>query len=150
MLEIVPSVFNGPGKVGDFGWMLEQSDYSNALFVFNDNQEQYEAFRDEPHTPAARTPGGGNAVIRPWQCKNPPRAIGIPTGVNQRGYESLTNEIQAILDEALSRVAELTASGDYERLFYSAAPDGGLGTGIFRVGIDVKEYIVAGLLRLGG
>ena len=149
MIEIVPSVFREPGQFGDFRWMLDQPEFNDALFVFNDNQEQYEAFRDDPHSEAGRAAGGGNAIIRPWQCENPPRSVGIPTGANRRGYGALTREVQVVLDEALARLEKVIQIGSYRRLFYSAAEDGGLGTGIFQVDESVKNYILAGLHRLG-
>ena len=58
----------------------------------------------------------------------------------------------AVTDEMLTalyqRVADLLRTGRYDRVIYSAAPTGGLGTGIFDVGDDVKAYIVDGLSRV--
>jgi hypothetical protein len=61
--------------------MIEQPDWADALFVFNDNEEQFRAYRRDPADPRGCTRGGGNAAIRPYRCTEPPRAAGIPTGV---------------------------------------------------------------------
>ena len=144
------SVFRGPRRDGDFGWMIEQDDYADALFVFNDNEEQFLAFVKDPGGDRGCSAGGGNAVIRPWRCADPPRAAGVPTGTLQAGgYPALTPETRAVIDDALGRIGALVATGRYRRLFYSASPHGGLGTGIFAVGDDVREYIVSGLKGLG-
>ena len=65
--------------------MIEQPEYADALFVFNDNEGEFRAHQG--HAPGARRchAGGGNAVIRPYQCEDPPRAAGIPTG-DHGGY----------------------------------------------------------------
>ena len=94
--------------------------------------------------------GGGNAGIRPYQCLDPPRAAGVPTGSSGAGYPELTEAVRRVLDDAFVVVKYLLASGRYQRVFYSAAnADGDLGTGIFQVGDDVKRYIVAELRKLG-
>lgn len=149
---MIASLFDGVGKDGDFGWMLTQSEYTEALFVFNDNEEQFLAFlRDQTPGSSGCTAGGGNAVIRPYRCQLPPRAAGIPTGVSGAGYSELTAEARQVIDEALGVIDGLLASGLYQRVFYSAASaSGDLGTGIFDVGDDVKRYIVTRLQALGG
>ncbi len=88
-------------------------------------------------------------MIRPYQCQDPPRAAGIPTGA-AGGYPELTDHVGATIDDALAAISALLATGRYRRVIYSAANDAGdLGTGIFSVGDDVKRYIVDGLRRLG-
>jgi hypothetical protein len=149
-VQVIGSEFSQRGGPGDFGWMLERPEYSDALFVFNDNEEQFRAFVQDPTNSAGCSPGGGNAAIRPYRCADPPRAAGVPTGSNGAGYLGLTDSVRRVLDEALAIVKDLLASGRYRRVIYSAAnPDGDLGTGIFDVGDDVKRYIVAELRRLG-
>jgi hypothetical protein len=146
-VELVGSVFLGPGRSGDFAWMVEQPEYGDVLFVFNDNEEQFRAFLSDPTSRSGCAPGGGNAVIRPWRCTDPPRAAGIPTGMlASGGYRALTPEAKRAIDDALALIDELLATGRYRRLAYSAADASGtLGTGIFAVARDVAEYIVAGL-----
>jgi hypothetical protein len=148
-MELVPSTFAGRGCAGDFAWMIEQPEYADALFVFNDNEGEFRAH--QRHAPGARRchAGGGNAVVRPYQCQDPPRAAGIPTG-DRGGYPRLTDDARAAIDDALAAITTLLAAGGYERVIYSAADDSGaLGTGIFDVGDDVKRYIVSGLRALG-
>jgi hypothetical protein len=73
-------IFNGTGKDGDFGWMILQDQYRDVLFIFNDNVKQFTAHQNDSLDPEGCSPGGGNAIIRPYQCLTPPRAAGIPTG----------------------------------------------------------------------
>jgi hypothetical protein len=148
-MEVVGSVFTGRGKPGDFAWMIERPEYADVLFVFNDNEEQFAAHRRDPTDPRGCIRGGGNAAIRPYRCTDPVRAAGIPTGVRGAGYPGLTDETRRVIDEAVSVVRGLLASGRYRRLVYSAADGSGrLGTGIFEVGDDVKAYIVQRLRGL--
>jgi hypothetical protein len=150
-VEIIGAVFQGPGRYGDFAWMLTEPQYDDALFVFNDNESQFRAFRRDPQAGAGCTPGGGNAVIRPYRCQVPPRAAGIPTG-DGGGYPALDDHARAVIDEAVGVLGELLAGGRYRRVFYSASPTDPelLGTGIFAVGDDVRRYVVAQLRGLGG
>ena len=146
MIQVIGSMFAGAGKAGDFAWMIRQSEYADALFVFNDNEEQFRAHRDDPDGAFGCAPGGGNAIIRPHQCKNPPQASGIPTGSSGRGYTALTPDVRQTIDDAIGTIRELIATERYRRLFYSAANEAGdLGTGIFDVHPDVKSYITARL-----
>ena len=148
MTEVIGSQFAGGGREGDFAWMIEQDEYADALFVFNDNEEQFRAYERDRTGGAGCSRGGGNAVIRPYRCADPPRAAGVPTGVHGGGYGELTDAVRAVVDDAVAVIEELLASGRYARVFYSAGADGGLGTGIFTVADDVKAYIVDRLRAL--
>jgi hypothetical protein len=149
MVQVIGSVFAGAGKPGDFAWMIRQPEHADALFVFNDNEEQFRAHRENPRSGSGCNPGGGNAVIRPFQCEDPPRAIGIPTGSRGRGYSELNDHIRKTIDEAIQAIRDLLATGRYQRVYYSAADSSGqLGTGIFEVHPDVKHYIVERLKSL--
>lgn len=146
MVELIGSEFFAPGHPGDFAWMVEQNRYRRSLFIFNDNQDQWESHIAGMHE--ACFPGGGNAIIRPFQDHKPARAIGIPTGWAMRrgaGYKSLIPEVKDALDHALARVEALVKTGQYDKVIYSSDGKGSLGTGIFKVGQDVKDYIVQGL-----
>jgi hypothetical protein len=149
MIEVIGSVFNRATGEGDFARMIRDDAYADALFVFNDNEEQFQAFRRDPASEAGCAAGGGNAAIRPYRCKQPPRAAGIPTGSGGQGYGALTADVKAVIDDAVSAIADLLATGRYRRLLYSASADGSLGTGIFAVNREVKDYIVARLRALG-
>lgn len=148
-MQVIGSIFTGGGKPGDFGWMIQQPEYADALFIFNDNEEQFREFRRNPKGGFGCDKGGGNAVIRPYQCKEPQRATGIPTGVDQCGYEKLTAHVRQVIDEAIAAIRQLLGTGRYQRVFYSAANEAGdLGTGIFDVGNEVKNYITAEIRKL--
>jgi hypothetical protein len=147
-VQVIPSHYSDKGKEGDFGWMIERPEYSDALFIFNDNQEQFRAFMQNPSPGTSGCQDGmGNAAIRHYRCVDPPRAAGIPTGP---GYPELTEAVRRVIDEAFDVVKDLLASGRYQRVFYSAGKtDDDLGTRIFEVGDDVKRYIVTELRNLG-
>jgi hypothetical protein len=140
LVAVVPLVYNGQGCVGDFARMIEQPTYGRALFVFNDNEEQFLAFlRGEP---AGLRRGGGNAVIRPFRATVPPRAAGVPTGRAGRGYDGLSPAVLRVLDRALDHVRELLATGNYDTLYFSRSTSGPtLGTGIFDVAPEVRQYV---------
>jgi hypothetical protein len=148
-MQVIGSKFAGSGKRGDFGWMIEQPEYDDSLFIFNDNEEQFLAFRRNSNGGPGCDEGGGNAVIRPYQCKDPQRATGIPTGASGRGYQELTAHVKQVIDDAIAAIRRLVGTGRYQRVFYSATNAAGdLGTGIFDVGNDVKSYIVAEIIKL--
>lgn len=139
-VQVIPVMYKGPNQIGDFAWMITQPEYQDVLFIFNDNQEQFIALLKGQNSGCVR--GGGNAVIRPYQCINPPRAAGIPTGVNQQGYTNL-EQSRSYIDLAIERIKQLLGTGNYKRVMYSSANDGrSLGTSIFSPSQDVKEYIV--------
>lgn len=149
MVKVIGTIYHQEGTVGDFAWMIQQIDYSDALFVFNDNEEQFRHYRVYPQKIDGWgcSAGGGNAIIRPYQCKYPPRAAGIPTGPD---YFQLTARISGLINEALNDIATIVEKHGYERIFYSAGNEGGLiGTGIFYVGQDVRKYITKKLLEFG-
>jgi hypothetical protein len=128
--------------------MINRPEYADALFIFNDNEQQFRAHRGHAPGSGQCHAGGGNAVVRPYQCRLPQRAAGIPTG-SQGGYPGLDDHVRAVIDEALDAIAELGSTGEFARIIYSAADEGGeLGTGIFTVGADVRAYIVHGLRRV--
>ena len=143
-------VFTGTGKLGDFAWMITQPEYQDALFIFNDNEDQFEAHRTSPEsrTGPGCTHGGGTAVIRPFQCLSPPRAVGIPTGTDQ-GYDRLSSHVKQLIDKATSQICKIILDQGYQRIFYSAQNEqGDLGHGIFNPSEDVKTYIVKNLRDL--
>ncbi len=144
-MELIASRFIGPNQPGDFRWMLESPDYADAFFIFNDNESQYlEHLR---HTQGAQSclPGGGNAAIRPWQCRTPARAAGLPTG-DQGGYEYLDDHVREIITQAAARAMAQAARVGAQRVFYSGSSDPELiGTGIFEVAPDVRRFAVSAL-----
>ncbi|HSK42210.1 MAG TPA: hypothetical protein VK943_20760, partial [Arenibaculum sp.] len=111
--------------------MIELPEYADALFIFNDNEEQFRAFRDGKDGGCAAA--AGIAAIRPYRCEDPPRAAGIPTGtLAGGGYAALTPEVRRVIDDAVAHIRTLIGTGRYRRIFYSAADaTSALGTGIF-------------------
>mgnify|MGYP004235781955 CR=1 FL=1 len=150
---LIPSVFSAPGRDGDFSWMVRQPRWANTLFVFNDNESQSQAFLADvasgavSPTSAACQAGGGNAVVRPFQCRQPPRAAGVPTGP---GYASLTEHAGRWIDAAIAHIDAVLASGEYAEVVYSASrtDPSVLGHGIFEVGDEVLRYIPARLAQV--
>ena len=149
-MQVIGSVFSGGGREGDFGWMVERPEYADALFVFNDNEEQFLAYRADPESDSGCARGGGNAAIRPYRCTRPPRAAGVPTGtLAGGGYAALTDHVRSVIDKAVAEIRMVAETYRYERIFYSAADESGaLGTGIFTVDAAVRDYIVEQLRGL--
>lgn len=128
--------------------MLKQPQHIKTLFIFNDNEEQFDAFvKGEPNGFSA---GLGNAVIRPARWTQPPRSAGIPTGsLANGGYRKLDSTTSAKIDEAIAIVQNLVTSGDYETLVFSKSVDGDwIGTGVFDVAEEVLVYIYDRLVNI--
>jgi hypothetical protein len=142
-MEIIPNVFSGRGKPGDFNWMIGQSKYDDILFIFNDNEEYHDTNRR----------GAGNAIIRQYNKYNKeldiPRSAGIPTGTLARGgYKKLDNENKKIIKNSIKEIKELIVKYDYKKICYSADEDGLLATAIFYVDPKVLKYITKRICRL--
>ena len=145
---VIGSVFRGPGTAGDFKWMIERREYDRSLFIFNDNEEQFDAFVGGD-CKSGWAAGVGNAAIRPYQCASFRRAAGAPTGSRGSGYSSLTEDVMQKIYQPLSIISKLFSTGDYGRVFLSLDPERAtLGTGIFRVGDDVRDYIYRSLMNI--
>ena len=153
-ITLVPSVFHGGGQAGDFLWMLDQDDWDSALFIYNDNLGQSTAYLDQVDAGAvdpasvACQAGGGNGAIRPYQCRTPPRAAGVPTGP---GWTALDGAPKAAIDRALAHVRALLETGRYDRVVYSAmsaSEPGVLGAKIFSPPREVLTYVPAELARI--
>jgi len=126
----------------DFEKLMKQDDFQRCLFIFNDN------FHD--HFSAHR--GGGNARVRcfnNYSTFRPPKSFGIPTG-RSSGYKRLVDG-QSDIDTCLAELIELLNTNDYDSLVYSVDSYGQplIGSGIFQVGAEVKQYITTFILRVG-
>ncbi len=137
-IDLIGINYTGPDKFGDFGWMIEQSEYNDSLFVFNDNQEDW----------GTDIVGGGNAVIRPYSKKNPPRAVGISTGSKGKGYQNLKYN-RVFIDMNLATLKHILLTNKYKRVYWIVNKEGLLGTGIFNVDSDVINYISNQLKTMG-
>ena len=139
-ITVIPSTYSKSGQLGDFEWMLNHPVYNRTLFIFNDNEEQFDAFVNGQSSGCSR--GGGNAVIRPSRKESPPRAAGVPTGKSGRGYSSLDEPTKAKIDQALTVITDLLETGNYDSVVFSAnKTQNDIGTGIYHVGADVRAYI---------
>ncbi len=145
-IRIRKSVFQGGGCDGDFGWMIKQPEFARSLFIFNDNETQFEDFHQG--RPSGLSAGGGNAIIRPYQGIKPQRAAGIPTG-DHGGYSELSPQVCLTIDRAIQYIRALLQSGDYDEVVFSYdSKNDTLGTGIFKPHVLVKKYIYDGLMKL--
>ena len=133
-VTVIGTVFGGRHKVGDFDFMIKSGNYDDCLFLFNDDVKRNKW----------KKAGKGNAIIRKYnKYANPqtPRSVGIVTG-HTKGFASLTDEVRSLIDTNLKEVVKTIQSMQYRKVYYSAkTPNGLLGTGIFKVGKDVLEYI---------
>jgi len=48
-IAVIQSKFSGPGRDGDFNYMIEQQ--PGTLFIFNDNEDEYYAHYNDPGNP---------------------------------------------------------------------------------------------------
>lgn len=156
---VIPVMFERVGTIGDFGWMIQQPEYQDSLFIFNDNEEANLAYRlrwveNDKYSMTlgiANEAGGGNAVIRPYRCvlpKDHPKSAGLPTGKSGRGYQSL-EEAQVGAAWAMAHITGLVKSGKYQRVFFSVGKDGLLGQGIFNISPEVRQFFTNFLVNLG-
>ena len=144
-VSIVPSVYKKDNEVGDFLWMIDQDEYSDAFFIYNDNKSQFLEFHSDPRGPSACYAGLGNGKLRPWQCKTPPHAAGIPTGPN---FTGLTEDVKKMIDDGITYFRKTIKANNYKRVIFSSDGHGGLGTSIFDVPQEVKDYIIKGIYSL--
>ena len=145
---VTPTFFEGLGRHGDFAWMRMQPDHVSTLFIFNDNEEQFNAYL---HGKASGfTIGAGNAIARPWRLLSPPQSAGIPTGKNGKGYESLDTQTKSKIDQSLQVISDLIATGNYSQMVFSADSTlMTLGKATFAVSAEVCEYIFKNLIHFG-
>ena len=146
-MQVIKSQYSGPRQNGDFSWMIGRPEFARALFIFNDNEAQFIAFQTG-HA-SGLSAGGGNAAIRPYQGHSPIRAAGIPTG-NHGGYQKLDKNVRALVDDAIAHIARLLATDNYDQVIFSYdAQNETIGTGIFQVADEVKDYIYESICSLG-
>ena len=167
VLTVEAVKFQGPERHGDYGWQLQQTvePYTKALHIYNENLMQQ---RDKLHN----SPGGGNAVARPYRLTG--QAIGIPTG-QHGGYTSLneiidprfrwpgqetdaTETAKDTIDEAINEIVDHLGdnSDRFDRIYYCVNSNESdprtdlIGAGIFafNLGRDVRVYITDQIKKL--
>jgi hypothetical protein len=142
MCQVIGTKFTKVGVYGDFDWMITQPEYSDSLFIYNDN---IEAFKNLNY----RRPGAGNAIIRPYRFKNPPRAMPIPTGSRaEGGFTELSTNVKNDIDRSIREIKDVITKNNYKRVFYSAGSDEIIGMSIFHVDYEVRKYITNELKSL--
>ena len=103
-MEVRGVPYCGPGKHGDFKWMLQQSAYARWLLVFNDNV--VDAGEAVPHD------GASSAAVRTKAFKyneaSPPRVIGVPTGwcPSAGGFKVVDGHLEPFASRAITLAVE--------------------------------------------
>ena len=138
---LVPTVFSGKGREGDFAWMIKQDKYKRHFFIYNDNEEAMLS--------NSTRPGGGNSVIRPYRASFTPRSWGIPTGSDGEGYAMLHEAAKQHINTAVNKIVQLCTEHACTHVHYSAKSesDDSLGTAIFSPAPSVCKYILESLQR---
>lgn len=141
-IQIYGVKFVKPGQFGDFVWMAQQDEYSDSLFIFNDNEEYHYSSRA----------GAGNAIMRKFNRhsnQSVPKSAGIPTGtLKNGGYTFYNNHVKKIIDDSINEIIELINKHKYKKLYFSSEPNGLLGTSIFHVNPVVIAYISSKIYNL--
>lgn len=136
-LEVTGIQFKKTGEYGDFEWMINNPEYDDVLFIYNDDIESVGKYQK----------GQGNAVIRPYNLNNPkidkPRSAGIPTGSRKlkKGFDSLDEETKKYIDTSINVIKDIITKYGYKTVMYSGDKDGVIGSNIFIINKDVKDYI---------
>ena len=111
-LEVTAIQFKKKGEYGDFEWMINNPEYDDVLFIYNDDIESVGKYQK----------GQGNAVIRPYNLNNPkidkPRSAGIPTGSRKlkKGFDSLDEETKKYIDTSINVIKDIITKYDIKRL----------------------------------
>ena len=142
-VKVIGTVFSKAGSYGDFEWQIKSGKFEDSLFLFNDDE-------DRNHHKKA---GKGNAIIRKYNkyaIPDRPRAVGIVTGKDGKGYTSLTDDVKKSIDSTIKEAKEIIRKFGYTKVYYSADTENGLlGTSIFKVDKKVLEYITKKIKSLG-
>jgi len=144
MPKVIPIIYNGNNKYGDFLWMINQKKYDNCLFLFNDNIEKHKT----------NDIGLGNACIRHFNKYNEdlkiPRSAGIITGsFRDRGFKKLNKKNKKIIDSTFDEIIQLIKKYNYEKIYFSSNKEKNkIGINLFDVNEDVILYITKKLLEL--
>jgi hypothetical protein len=140
-ITVLPVLFKGRKKDGDFKYMVGRPEHANSLFMVAENYRDMILSTED---------GGGTAALRTktWPTAKSPCAVGIPTGWSQEtgGFISLLPIVKTLVDLSINRViAHLIENPNVNKIIYSAdsADDSKIGVGIFKKTLhdDVRDYI---------
>ena len=137
-MQLVPTVFSGKKKDGDFSYMIAQEEHCRTQFIINENV--LDALSDDD------TPGCGTAAIRnhTWRHADTPHC-GIPTGwcVSSRGFDKMGYHEKKAVMCAINRIIGLAVKYNVDKIVYSANPQklSEIGTGTFNLPQDAIDFI---------
>ena len=141
-IQVIGIKYLRPNQFGDFNYMSSKNKYSNALFIFNDNEEYHNTCKG----------GAGNAIMRKYNKYSKldkPSSAGIPTGtLEYGGYKNLDAHAKKQIDDSFEEITQLITLHKYKQVYYSSELDGKLGTSLFEVNDDVLKYITHRLFNL--
>ena len=147
-IEIIGSHYIPGDNTTNFSLMINEPQYKNTLFIFNDNVLDH----------LTNNSGGGNAYIRKYNRhrtdgKNP-QSAGISTGLSsaQGGFRSLDDKIKEIINNEIQEIKELISQYRYDKIIWSQNKyTGQIGADIFKdtMGQDVIKYITEQIISLG-
>ena len=138
VVELVPSVFEGDGKPGDFKLAIDDGD-EETLYLTWENL-------NDKHSP---TPGGGSAVLRLHTFRHPnvpphvqPRAVAIPTGwTRRRAFCSIDD------DDQLTELTKHAIECGFKEAHYVLNKYPKIRRVVFPADADDKSMIGVGLFK---
>jgi hypothetical protein len=148
-IEVIGIEFTRFSQYGDFYWMIQCGQYEYALFVFNDNKQEFVLADPKSayfHLQQTHQPGGGNAIIRVFQLFF--KSIGMPTGpfssLDEVCY--LGRTAMDLIIEAFHRIIDVFIKFPQKDTLYFSVDQYNhsfIGLGIFKgqVGHDVINFI---------
>jgi hypothetical protein len=155
-IKFIKSIYNQHDPNTHYKHMINDKIYKDALFIFNDNLEQFLNF--EKGNVDGCNNGGGNAEIRSYRCisneNNKIRAAGIVPGTTTPygGFMSLDEQIKndtvrKVIKRSMENIEKLLKTGDYSSVIYSGVEGkDGFGFDLFKsgskiIGSDVENHI---------
>jgi hypothetical protein len=145
-VELIPVAFYGKNNYGDFSWMINRPEYNNALFIFDETQEDFLKFAEYSQSGILDT-NLCNRLFKDFQqlqCQDPPKAAGIPVASDDKGYQDIITALPYV-EGALNYIESLIKSGHYTQILYPAERDDRTFRTSYNVSPDIKEYIVNSL-----
>ena len=146
-MKVTGLSFTKKDSYGDFLWMIKQPEFSNVLFVFNEN------YIDSQDDIAYQ--GAGSAVIRPYTHRfhTLPKAAGIPTGwcIQTGGFDHMNRYVQLAIDYSFQRIERILYDDkSLTEIMFSCDEhnDKIIGSRIFKPSSQVIEYVSKRLASL--